>query len=113
MEKKNKKTQVITTLTDTAKRKGPKGLTKKNLQNSAKELKSTASTREVKYNYPADCITADQRKEFRRKSRASARRFEKQEQALKASTERGSKKLLQELTKEKANFQQAIYTHKN
>lgn len=108
-----KRTKVLTTLTETAKRKGPKGLTKKNLDNSAKWAKREGTPREVKYNYPKDCITPNDRKEFRRKSRATARRIEKQEITLRKSTEKGAKKELMELGKEKANFHQSTYTHQN
>ena len=77
---KNKKTKVITTVKDTAKRKlDSSKLTKKNLSQSAKATKAKDAKqpieREVKYNYPADCTTPDQRKEFRRKSRQFIRRI--------------------------------------
>lgn len=111
----SKKTKTLTTVADSAKRKANNSsLTKKNLKDSTKELKAKPQVeREVMYLYPKDCTTPDQRKEFRRKARATARRNEKAIAKLEASTERGSKKELQETAKEFAAWKQSIYTHPN
>lgn len=110
-----KKTKIVTTTTDTAKRKANKGnLTKRNLKSSAKEIKENApSTRPVMYLYPKDCTTPDQRKEFRRKARATARRMEKNAQILANTKERGAKTSLLNLNKEISAFKQNTYTNPN
>lgn len=110
-----KKTRIVTTTTDTAKRKlGTKKLAQKNLKESTKAIKAnTPSTREVIYLYPAGCDTQEKRKEFRRKARAAARRNEKAIAQLEASTERGSKTQLQNVKKEFNAFKQTTYTNPN
>lgn len=85
-------------------------VTRKNLQVSAKQLKNTAdTTRLLKYQYPADCVTQEDKKEFRRKARQTERRFQKQIAQTESSTERGSKTQVKELTTQYREFQSATY----
>ena len=105
-----KRTKIVTSVTDTATRKLGKNLAKKNLKGSEKQM---ATQREVKYNYPKDCTTQADRKEFRRKARQTARRMEKSINNLAKSEERGSKTSLKEATKERETFRQQTYTHQN
>lgn len=115
MENKKKKTQTSTTTTDTAKRKlGNQKLAKRNLKDSTKALKAQATTnRELKYVYPKDCITPDQKKEFRRKTRAALRSFEKKLTIKGDAKEQPSKKELKEISAELQGFKQKVLTHAN
>lgn len=115
METKKKKTLTSTTTTDTAKRKlGNQKLAKKNLKDSTKELKANAlPSRELKYNYPKDCITPDQKKEFRRKTRATLRSFDKKLTLQANAKEQPSKKELKEISTQFQGFKQKVLTHAN
>lgn len=58
---------------------------------AAKALKP-AKVRETKYDYPADCVTAEQKKKFRTAARAAAKRAEKPAKADKpAKSEKSAK----------------------
>lgn len=115
---KTKKTKVITTVSDTAKRKlDSSRLTKKNLSQSAKATKAKEAKesieREVKYNYPADCKSADQRKEFRRKSRQFIRRTENQLSKVSKDATKEGKQKAKELTGSLHEFKSKTLTHAN
>lgn len=117
----SKKTKVVTTTTDTAKRKSNESaLVKKNLNDSAKQAKAektkpapVATQREVKYNYPESCTSPDDRKEFRRKARATARKLDKKLAVLAKSEEPAAKKELKDTTKELQAWKQTTYSHAN
>lgn len=70
------KTNASATKTKSTTKKAPnkKGLDKVNLK---KNVAAAKAEREVKYLYPVECKTPDQRKEFRRKARSTKRRLEK------------------------------------
>lgn len=107
-----KKTKVITTMTEGAKRKAnQKSITKTNLEQSEKSIKAATLPRETKYVYPKGCKTAEEKKDFRRKARATARSLEKKMNLIQAGEIKLSgaeKKELKETLKE---FQQKTYTH--
>lgn len=95
-----------------AKTKHPakKGLETKNL---AKNIKATKETKVVprpdtKYLYPAGCDTLQKRKEFRRTSRQSLRKYERIMARLKKSNKAEDKKELIKQERELKQIKSAI-----
>lgn len=111
----NKKTKVVTTTTDTAKRKlGSKKLNKSNLAAATKQVKkSLPHDREVMYNYPKTATTPALRKEFRRKARQTKRRYEKTLANLKKSNDKADKKVYAAQEEEFEQFKLGTYTKGN
>src|SRR5690606_3416418 len=64
----------------------------------ATKPKKEKAERPSKYEYPADCVTADQKKKFRASKRAEAKKADKPAKAEKVKTE----KVKAEKTKEEA-----------
>lgn len=81
--------------------------TKKAAANKKEEEK--AAERETKYQYPDTCKTPDDKKEFRRKARASLRKYEKELAGLKESNEKADKKLLKEREAEFTGWKSETY----
>lgn len=81
-----------------AKTKSPakEGLKAKNLAKNTKSIldRKVTPKEDTKYIYPKGCLTLRERKEFRRKSRASLSRAARRIQKLKRSNKAEDKKLL-------------------
>lgn len=84
----------------------------KNLATGAKKAKETEKPtveRESKYLYPADCKTAKEKKEFRRKARAASERYTKDLKKLKKATDAQGQKEYQALIKEHKSWKKKTY----
>jgi len=109
---KKNKTQGTATTHPTKANKSEKTTTKANIAAGAKELKKNVpNDRELKYNYPTDCKTPDQKKEFRRKSRAHNRKIEKTLTQLRKSNDQKDQKELSKAEKEFNAWKKETYTH--
>lgn len=116
-----KKTKVITTMLPGAQAKPKKeklkdintatAAAKVKPKETKTEPKATESTRELKYVYPADCITKDDKKTFRRNARAKVARYTKTLTELKASNKQEDKAQLEKETKEFAKYQKQTLTN--
>lgn len=74
-----------------------------------KVIESESEGRELKYVYPADCKTKSQKKEFRRKARATLKSFEKQISKFEKSTDKKAKADLRESRAAFAEWQSETY----
>lgn len=112
MSNSKKKTKVITTMTEGAKRKAnQKSITKTNLEQSEKAIKAADLPRETKYVYPKNCKSAEDKKDFRRKARAAARSFEKTMTKVEAGEIKLTGAEKKELKQNLQEFKQKTYTH--
>jgi hypothetical protein len=92
--------------------KSKESITKANIAASAKTLsKSTPGPKDLKYVYPEDCTTPNEKKEFRRKARAARNKFDKAIKELSKSNEQADRKELKKISREFEEFQAGIYTH--
>ena len=69
---------------------------KADLKSATATVIASKALTEVKYNYPADCLTTGQRKAFRTSIRAKLKTYEKKMESLKSSTDKEAKTLLKE-----------------
>lgn len=90
----------------TTKSPAKESLKEKNLASITKKIDQV--NRETKYRYPKNCKTPAERKEFRRTSRQSIKRYDKALKKLKASNQRGDKKKLMEIQKEYNTLKESI-----
>lgn len=67
------------------------------LKNNTAAVIANKALTEVKYNYPADCLTPAQRKLFRTSIRGKIKTYEKKMAALVDANDKESKALLKEL----------------
>lgn len=112
-----KKTRIETTMTDTAKRKigqrGNKELNKKNLEKTAKEAKEPLPARELKYIYPNEKMTQQEKKDFRRKARGTERSMQKQLALASKKSSELTEKEKKEIARNYAQFRKETYSHLN
>lgn len=110
-----KKTRISTTVTDTAKRKlgqrGNKDLNKKNLEKTAKEAKEPLPARELKYIYPNEKMTQQEKKDFRRKARATERSMQKRVAMASKKNSDLTEKEKKEIARAYSHFQKETYAH--
>jgi hypothetical protein len=83
-----------------------------NREKAGKDAAIAKGERELKYQYPEDVQTAQDKKVFRRNARAAAARFEKKIQELSNSKDDHAPQELKKVQKERAAFEAVTYTHK-
>lgn len=109
-KKVTKATKTAATAKNSAAKKTSPATNKKELTQMNLDNAEAAIKRETLYKYPADCLTKDQKKAFRRVTRSKLRGYIKQVNALKQNTDKDSKAKFKQIEQDLTDFRQQVLT---